>query len=114
MCPVTSHERPVAVQRGTDRDQPARTVKNTRVPRLTKRQLSVFAIILAAITGIAGAYFSRDRWLPQASQFLGAAQERLQDSDGDQIASDVALCEADSHAGGGETSLELSEQAVRV
>ncbi len=112
MCPLTSRERSVAVQRRTDRaestnrSQPMKTMEKTkiRLPRLTRRQLSVSAAVVVAIAGIVAGYLSRDRWLPQATQFLAAAQERLHDSEGDQNAADADAAPAEA------TSLQLSEQ----
>jgi hypothetical protein len=74
------------------------------------------AVVIAVI--VAG-YLFRDRWLPQANQFLAAAQERLHDSAGDQNAADDAHGEADAHAGHNDavpaevTSLQLSEQGQK-
>jgi len=125
MCPVTSRERSVVVQRridraeSTNRSQPTTTMKGTDFPRPTKRQLSVFLVILVIIAGSVGAFFSRDLWLPKASQLLAGVQERMHDSEGDRNAADGAGGEADAHAGhnhtghANETSLELSEQAQK-
>jgi multidrug efflux pump subunit AcrA (membrane-fusion protein) len=70
--------------------------------------------VVVAIAGIVAGYLSRDGWLPKASQFLAAAQERLRDSEGDQPAADGAHGEADAHAAPIEpTSLQLSEQGQK-
>jgi len=126
MCPVTSRERFAAAGRRTDRaqspnrSQPTESIKRTRIrlPRLTKRQLSVSVAVTVAIAGVVAGYISRDWWLPQASRFLAAAQERLHDSESNRNGASDGDGEADAHAGhdhasGGETSLELSEQAQK-
>lgn len=124
MSPTTSRERSVAVQHRTDRveppnrSQPTKTMKKSKFlfPRLTRRQLSAKLAVVVAIAVIGAGYVSRDRWLPQASQFLAAAQERIRGSEGDSTAAEEARSEADAHAGHDHaapaevTSLQLSEQ----
>jgi multidrug efflux pump subunit AcrA (membrane-fusion protein) len=88
------------------------------IPRLTKRQLTLAVTVVTIIVVLAAGYLSRDQWLPGASQFVTAAQERFQDSESDSSAADDTLAEADPHAGhnhasGSDSSLELSEQAQK-
>ena len=119
MCPLTSRERSVTDGRRTDRAESTKTVKKAKIglSRPARRQLSVSVAVVVAIAGIVAGYLSRDRWLPQATQFLAAAQERLRDGEGGQNAADNANGEADAHAGHDDaaparaTSLQLSEQA---
>jgi biotin carboxyl carrier protein len=117
---VASRERSTTAQRRTDRAQPAADsgTPRFRFPRLTKRQLIVTGAVVVAVGIAAAGYFSRGWWLPQASLLLAGAQEGLHDSEGDHGAACDGHGEADAHAGhdhggGGETSLELSEQAQR-
>jgi len=127
MSPTTSRERSVAAQRRTDRaeatnrSQPTKTTKKRiRLPRLTRRQLSVSVAVAVVITGIAAGYLSRDRWLHPANQMLAAARERMHGGEGDQNAADVAHGEADAHADcshdapADATSLQLSEQGQKT
>ena len=72
--------------------------------------------IVIVIAGTVAGYLFRARWVPQASQLLAAAQERLHD--GDPHAADDASMSAPMpgvNQGGnsGGTSLELSEQAQK-
>jgi cobalt-zinc-cadmium efflux system membrane fusion protein len=126
MCPVTSRERPAAVHRRADTaeskvaGEPTTTRKmNARFPRLTRRQVSVSLAAVVVIAGVViGCLFS-DRWLPRASQFVAAVQDRLHDSQRDVSAADDAPSEPDAHAGHDHaapaeaTSLQLSEQGQK-
>ncbi len=87
-----------------------------RLPRFSRRQILVSAAIVIVVAGTAAGYLFRARWVPQASQLLAAAQERLRD--GDPHASDDAFdagADAGVNQGGGSggTSLEMSEQAQK-
>jgi len=122
MRSLTSRERSPTAQRRTDhaestnRSQPTKTMKKTklRLPRLTRRQLSVSMAVVVAIAGIVAGYLSRDGWLPKASQLLAAAQERLRDGEGDQNTAADAHGEVDAQVAPAEvTSLQLSEQAQK-
>jgi cobalt-zinc-cadmium efflux system membrane fusion protein len=127
MRPATSREPSAPVHRRTDpadspdRFQPTKPVKKTRVwrPRLTGRQLSISATVVVAVAAVVFGYLSCGQWLPPVSRFVAAAQERMHEGEpGHEVASDDRG-EDDGHAedehasGGGETSLELSEQAQK-
>lgn len=89
---------------------------NARFPRFTRRQVFVSVAVAIAIAAIVAGYLSRDRWLPQASQLLTAAQERLHGGEDGPTATDDVRSEPDAHAGHAHAapaeaaSLQLSEQ----
>ncbi len=126
MYPATSRQRPVVPDTATDSPEPTNgspstTTRKTQSPhwRLTRRQVLVSSAVAVAIAGIAAGYVSLDQWLPQARQFLAAAQQRVLESEDGPDGSSDAHSEPDDHAGSGEgspaatTSLQLSEQAQK-
>ena len=112
MCPSISHERPDEVTQRTDRVQPTGFRKKIRLPRLTKRRLSILAVVLVVTVAVPAGVLSRGWWLPKASRLLTAIGDR---SDGQKDGHDVATDDqgqADAHVGhSAGTSLQMSEQA---
>ena len=124
MHPVISRQR-AAAQRRTDRSettghpQPTRSGTNAkyRLSRLTRRQLAVLSIVIAAIPLMIVGYVSRDRWTPHVRQSLARVQLPLLDRE---PAASIAegtghdADDGDAHAleaNLASTSLKLSEQA---
>ena len=124
MHPVISHQR-TAAQRRTDRSeptdhpQPTRSGTNAkyRLSRLTRRQLAVLSIVIAAIPLMIVGYVSRDRWTPHVRQLLARVQLPLLDREPAASMAEGTGHDADDsdahalEANLASTSLKLSEQA---
>lgn len=126
MCAATSPKSADVRHRKTDRAgiadrSPPSTSQETktRFSRSASRWAAISGAVVLAAAGIAGGYAARHVWLPQASRLLAAVGEHEPDRHGADAALQDSHGETDSHAGhnhgsaGGDTSLELSEQAQK-